>query len=220
MPSVLVLCWRLQPTGFWSTHNQQRLRFTVTTTALSPVDHRYLSPIYVPAVLAGTVLVGITGACVRQIVRIPALPIAVWGVLALWLAHPMLYTVRVVAHDLTYGAGGFHTAQWMNSALITVLKAQNLSGAVYTNEPYAVYALAGKTFWESPRRYKYESATATDGLIHFEETLRVDGSVYLVMFEGEWWQEYLYDADFFRAMYEVETVVSAADGAIYRVRSH
>jgi hypothetical protein len=193
------------------------LLFSVTTTALSPVDNRYLSPIYAPLILLSVFIVDRIKSLSpnlfgRQVVQ----RVLLIG-LSLWLIYPTKNTIQLLNWYFTQGVGGFHTSSWVNSDLIAYLRSHKLEGLVYTNEPQAVYALTGNVFKGSPRKYAYESVTPTDDLSKFDQILQANGQLYLVMFDGTWWQGYLFDAEFFKANYDLEEIAKRTDGVIYRV---
>jgi hypothetical protein len=192
--------------------------FTTATTALSPIDNRYMSPIFVPLIITITYALGMM---VRLYAgdHLPkkAMALAATCVL-LWVFYPASGTYRLVSGSLANGAGGFHTTSWMTSELVAYLKVVRLDGPTYSNEPYAVYALTGQVYKESPRKFKYESRTVTDDLQHLEQQIEAKGFVYVVWFDTSWWEEYLYSADELKTFYTLEPIVTKADGAIYRVR--
>jgi hypothetical protein len=191
---------------------------SLSLTALSPIDNRYLAPIYVPGILLTVFVLNESRQIASLFFGRQAVTTALLFGLALWLIYPIKDTTKLLRWYLAYGAGGFHSTQWANSELIEYLKNYTLPGVVYTNEVEAVYALTGKIFKGSPSKYKYESLTATDDLLHFEQNLQHHEYVYLIMFDGDWWREYLYDVEFFKARYALEEIAIKADGAIYRVK--
>jgi hypothetical protein len=190
---------------------------SVSLTALSPIDNRYLAPIYVPVIF----LIIFVFNEIKQVSHVffgrQAVTVALLFGLALWLIYPVGGTIKLMRWYLTYGAGGFHSTQWVDSELIAYLKNHTLPGIGYTNEVEAVYVLTQKIFKGSPRKYRYESSTPTDDLLRFEQDLRKHGYVYLIMFDGDWWRDYLYDSEFFKSKYALDEVVTRQDGAIYRV---
>jgi hypothetical protein len=187
-------------------------------TALSPIDNRYLSPVYVPGILIGVYLLSELKQEFSLFFGRQAVTIALLVGLSAWLIYPVGGTIKLVDRYLTYGVGGFQSTQWADSDLISYLKHNNLPGIVYTNEVEAIYALTGKVFRGAPRRYRYESTTPTNDLAKFEQALEVNDRVYLIMFHGDWWRDYLFDTEFYKSRYIVDEVVAGGDGEIYQVR--
>ena len=193
------------------------LLLSVTVTALSPIDNRYLSPIYVPLVLISLFAMSRLRLIAPQIFGQPWQQAIVLLGLLLWLIYPAHTISGVIQWYRAEGAGGFHTSQWMNSELIAYLRAHEIRGPVYTNESSAVYSLTGQVFRESPRKYQYESSTPTDDMEMFQNAIESYGSADLVWFQGDWWRVYLYDIPDFVGLYHVEPLITTADGTIYRV---
>jgi hypothetical protein len=190
---------------------------TTATTALSPIDNRYMSPIVAPVILS------VIYAAIRAVQlysRISAaklLPITVAAATFAWMLYPAYGASALLRSYLADGAGGFRTRGWMTSELLAYLRTNRLEGSVYSNEPYAVYALTGELYKGSPRKFKYESRTATNDLSDFSHQIEQHGFVYMVWFETSWWEDYLYSAQDLSAHYKMEPVVSKKDGTIFRV---
>jgi hypothetical protein len=193
------------------------LLLSVTLTALSPVDNRYLSPIYVPLVLISIFGISKLHLIAPQASRQLLLRRIILLGLALWLIYPAHNVIGAVQWYRAAGAGGFRTNEWMNSELIGYLRAHQMQGAVYTNESAAVYGLTGQVFRESPRKYHYESSISTDDLARFQNVLQTGSYAYLVWFKGDWWRSYLYDTPDLAELYHLDPLVTTADGTIYRV---
>jgi hypothetical protein len=193
--------------------------YTTSTTALSQIDDRYMSPIFVPLMLSLFYFVD------RLLYKnsVPAgntLPQAiVTASLAIWLMYPILTTYKNVKTDVEQGAGGFHTAYWIESDVISYIKSTDLSGTIYTNEPSAVYALTGRVYNPSPEKFAYESDVPTDDLLRFQADLQNRGVLYLVWFNTDWWQGYLYDIGDFETICDLEKIVTLQDGDVYRMSS-
>ncbi len=191
--------------------------YTTSTTALSEIDDRYMSPIFAPFILSIFYLMdqwiyrykSKTGNALPHTILVTAL--------AIWLIYPTLLTYKTVKTDIEQGAGGFHTAYWMESELISYLKNNKLSGSVYSNEPSAVYALTGQIYSSSPEKFAYESDVPTDDLLRFQADLQNRGVIYIVWFNTDWWKGYLYDIDELKNVCAPETIATFKDGAVYRM---
>jgi hypothetical protein len=191
--------------------------YTTSTTALSPIDDRYMSPIFAPLILSLFYL--IDKLTYKYGVKTGnSLPHAVIATsLVIWLMYPIVTTYRAVKAYLEEGAGGFHTAYWVESDLISYLKSSDLSGTIYTNEPSAVYALTGQVYHPSPEKFAYESQVPTDDLLRFQADLQSRGVIYIVWFNTDWWKGYLYDIDDLGNICDLERIVTREDGDVYRM---
>ena len=192
--------------------------YTTSTTALSPIDDRYLSPIFAPLILSLFYLVDrltykysvSTGNTLPRAVVTTALVI--------WLVYPIVTTYRTVKMYLEQGAGGFHTSNWIESDLVSYLKSNELSGMVYTNEPSAVYALTGRGYLQSPEKFAYESQVPTEDLLRFQADLQSQRVLYIVWFHTDWWQGWLYDVDELHNICELNRIAAREDGDVYQMR--
>jgi hypothetical protein len=192
--------------------------FTTATTALSPIDNRYMSPIYPPLILVMVYATSKLAQLYSGKVAARQLSIMLAVGAFVWMLYPAYTASALVRSYLIDGAGGFHTSAWMTSELLDYLKANKLEGSVYSNEPYAVYALTGDLYKGSPRKFKYESRTMTGDLSDFSQQIQQQGVVYMVWFDTSWWEDYLYSAQDLGAIYKMEPVVSKEDGTIFMVR--
>ena len=61
------------------------------------------------------------------------------------------------------------------------------------------------------------SQVPTDDLLRLQADLQSRGVVYLVWFNTDWWQSYLYDIDDLKDIYDLERIVTRTDGDVYRV---
>jgi 4-amino-4-deoxy-L-arabinose transferase-like glycosyltransferase len=191
--------------------------YTTSTTALSQIDDRYMSPIFIPLMLSLFYLLD------RWMYKYSLnteniLPRTVLATcLVIWLIYPVAMTSKTVMADIEQGAGGFHTAYWMESDLISYLQSNKLSGSVYTNEPSAVYALTGQIYNPSPEKFAYESQEPTDDLVRFQADLKSHGVLYIVWFGTDWWKGYLYDIDELANGCALEKIATLKNGDIYRM---
>jgi hypothetical protein len=192
--------------------------YTTSTTALSPIDDRYMSPIFVPLILS---LFYLLDRLMSQ--SSPAAGNAIYRAiiaasLAIWLTYPIITVFKMVKAYIAQGAGGFSTAYWVESDLIAYLKSSKLSGTIYTNEPSGVYALTGQAYKQSPEKFAYESQVPTDDLLHFQADVQSQGMIYIVWFHTDWWKGWLYDIDDLKKICSLERIVTRRDGDVYRVR--
>ncbi len=217
--SIPVDVWQVVPLVFFIVIYTAFLIRSVTFTALNAIDDRYLSPIYVPLVLT---LIFIARKITTTRNNLFGTRMARAGLLVglmLWLSYPAVNVLRNVRTYRDRGAGGFHTARWVDSDLIEYLRAHPLEGLVFSNDAYGMYLLTGQVSRVSPAKHFYESQTVTRDLVEFKQLLEANGHAYLVWFDGGSDYDYLVTVAELGSLYEVEPVVSTADGTIYTVRS-
>ncbi len=217
--STLVDVWHVVPLAFFIVIYTAFLIRSVTFTALSAIDDRYLSPIYVPLVLT---LIFIAGKITTTRNTLFGTRMARAGLLiglTLWLSYPAVNVLRAVRNYRDRGAGGFHTARWVDSDLIKYLRAHPLEGLVFSNDAYGMYLLTGQVSRVSPAKHFYESQTLTRDLVEFKQLLEANGHAYLVWFDGGSDYDYLVTVAELGSLFKVELVVTTADGTIYTVRS-
>ena len=192
--------------------------YTTSTTALSPIDDRYMSPLFVPLMLSLFYLLdrGLHNYSGKSGTTFPRVMLATS--ILIWLIHPIFMTYGIVKMSIEEGAGGFNVAYWAESDLIAYLKSSELSGTIYTNEPSAVYALTGQVYLPSPEKVGYESDVPTDDLLRFQADLQNRGELYIVWFHTDWWKGYLYEIDELQGTCDIEKIVTRKDGDIYRMR--
>ena len=89
--------------------------YTTSTTALSPIDDRYMSPIFAPLILSLFYLIDrLTYKYSEKTGN--TFPRAIIATsLVIWLIYPIFVTYRTVKASIEQGAGGFHTASWVES---------------------------------------------------------------------------------------------------------
>ena len=191
--------------------------YTTSTTALSQIDDRYMSPLFIPLILSVFYLLDrwMDKYSAKTGNTLPRTILATF--LVIWLIYPILVTYKTVKTAIDQGAGGFHTTDWMESDLIAYLRSNQLSGTVYTNEPSAVYALTGQVYNPSPEKFAYESDVPTDDLLRFQADLQKHGALYIVWFNTDWWKGYLYDIDELSNGCALERIASLKNGAVYQM---
>ena len=218
--SVLVDVHQVFPLMLFTAIYTVFLIMSVTLTALSPIDNRYLSPIYVPLVLS---FIFVAHKITTTRTPVFGSRLARAGLLLglmLWLSYPTVKVIRAVRQYQDEGAGGFHTARWVHSELMNYLRVSPLDGLVFCNEAYGLYLLTGQSARVTPAKYFYESRTLTRQLEDFNKLLEAKGFAYLVQFDTDSSDyQYLYSVAELDSLYEIEPVVTLADGAIYTVRN-
>ena len=163
-----------------------------SVTQLSWLTNRYMSPAYVPLLLAVAGLAawglgrnsGATAALAGPSNRgwrwaalgteraRTALRLAPPAILFLWLAYPLAATAVDINRTLTDGTGRYSNARWVNSELAGYIK-QNLAGidygGLYSNNEHITYFQAGiparlLPIGQNDLHEVYQNQAAADGV--------------------------------------------------------
>jgi hypothetical protein len=156
----------------------------ILTTAFVNVDQigqRYMGPVFLPVVFSVFCLLD-------RLDRAPALaktarvarPLLT-GALMLWLVFACRSGVGLVRYCLTEGPGAFG-ASWRNSELLQYIENRTFNGPAFTNQPSAVYLLAGRVLRESPFKRPYRSAELLPEVSPLANAVERGESVELVWF--------------------------------------
>lgn len=185
--------------------------------AADPVDNRFMSPMYVPVILALTVSVAaLLNAWSRSTV---GAAVRVMGVtcVSLWLIYLFGQVYRTMETYLEDGAGGYHVTRWMTSEILEDLRRDPLDGIIFNNAPHILYFATGQVARRSPRKYGVASKLPANDLVTLEQSLRGGRPVYLVWFDGGAGGEHSYSVEELSAEFTLSQIVKRSDGAIYLV---
>jgi hypothetical protein len=207
--------WTLTPFGLYVVIYATLVVVSTAVTALDPVNGRYLSPMYVPLIIALVVLLGSLTSEHNSARRWNAVTLTAAAV-ACWLVYPTVTSAGLLERYITDGAGGFHTSRWMDSELARYVRSHEFADVVYANEPYALYFLTGKITQQSPRRYFYRSKVLTGDLETLNSQIGNLDHVNLIWFDG-YWGDFLYTPEDLRERYSLGELERVQDGAVYSI---
>ena len=195
------------------------LAASATGVAFGGINDRLLSPIYVPLIL----LMVFTFDNLREFPARHSLRRALNVMLitgfSLWLAYQASSIARATWTFFHDGPGGYSTALWRDSDLVQHIRKYPLHGEIYSNAPDVLYILAGKSGRLSPRKHlSHFPGSITDDILHFKKSLESDTDTYLVWFENNYRASFLYSLQELRSMFDLDTVTTTSDGAVYLVR--
>lgn len=195
------------------------LLYSASQMAFDQIDNRLLSPIYLPLLIVGLLMVhswweeANTRWAGRNVIvltlMVALLWIGVWGGSA----------VASVSNWRQHGAGGLNTDAWHESDLITYLAEHPTpSGAVvYSNAPWALRALAGILPAQlSPQKWWYQSTQTRVSLEELSDSWPAVTQTFLVWSDLQHSPNF-YTVDELREIAELVLVVQLSDGAIYEI---
>jgi len=131
--------------------------------------------------------------------------VLVLAVCILSLVHPVLQLAGATRHDLRFGLGGFESREWKANQVILWLKAHPLPGRILSNQPAAVYFLAGTEARMSPQQ--------DDNPERLRRTGAVAKGDYLVWFRNVGRPNLMLPEELNR-QFGLQMVVSTADGGV------
>jgi hypothetical protein len=195
---------------------------TMVALAFQRINDRLLSPIYAPLMLA----IFFTINSIRQLYfheffSKQVLNYFLLVAVSLCLVYPLLQVVEFVTDSIHEGIDRYSTREWKESELIAYLKDNPLPGKVISNDPHALYILAGIYASSSPRRYRYDGpspSSKANALLQFKESLPSSRNVYLVWFKTYEGKDYLYSVQDLHSVLQIEELATFSDGAIYLVK--
>ena len=191
-------------------------------TGFDRISLRLLAPAAPPAIVAAAILcdqmaAGVSPAARRRLFCLLA------AMFFPAIAGSAFRTALWVKNRMADGAGGYATVDWRRSEMANYLAKNDIGGALYCNDPRALYILAGKASLLSPRKLSYTGAALSKeedeaAALPFAGALRESGGVCVIWFDGIR-DEQLCGIEAIAAKFacSVETVRRFPDGAIYRV---
>jgi hypothetical protein len=161
--------------------------YSVSTTMLTPLNDRYLGPLYVPILVALFCVVSDTlprGGTSR--------PLLIGLVVGFVLSGQVDSVIRQARVALRYGISGYNRSYYSESKTISWLRSNPLQGQIYTNSVQSLYLWAQITSQISPSKFgRWSSAPAVQtevaqNLEDFKGAIRQqDQNTYLVWIAHE-----------------------------------
>ncbi len=194
--------------------------FAMSTVDFTPLQGRYLSPLYAPGVLlVFFALDEVIGA--RRSERwskrgrrfsVPALAfVAVGAVTVWWAADYGVWCARQVATAMEMGAGGYNSAPWRESETIAYLRDHRQPRPIYSNVPEALNKLTSGGNRLTPRE---KSAPGGAEVTAFIAACSRDGGATVVWFDSGRHKS-LYGIRDLRRFVDLQLVARLGDGAVY-----
>jgi hypothetical protein len=187
-------------------------------TYLPSDPSRLLSPLY-PAVvvLAAAALqeIGRMRAVVEHPRAAARIALALSIAILLWPARLTTATAQRLRRD---GAGGYASERWQRSELGAWLRETAPAGRIYSNEPNALYAIAGNdsVFWLPGHGIPGTPADPDSALRTFaRDSLRDVGEVHVIAFDGIF-PEYSYTPEQLSHVFDLNVIARRAEGVVMR----
>lgn len=186
--------------------------------AVDRLDDRLLSPLFVPLTLIFLLLLArlIDDYRIYFSARLASILPAVG--LAIWLLYPLRTVSGDVKHQAIRGLG-YSNVGWEERATLHYLQTQPAleSGCtLYSNDPFAIYILAGSIAQTSPAQTFYNSAQVKDSEETIQQSWPPETPACLVWFEGVG-RDDLYSLEQLQALIELQPIEVYRDGAIYQI---
>jgi hypothetical protein len=201
LPAVLV-------TSFYLIY----LTVTASLVAFAAINTRFMSPVYVPAVVIGAWVFERVrrqvGALARKVITVVA---------AAWLVINLVWFGGVFVSAVRSGAGGYATRRWHDSKLMDEVRKLDGSVPVYTNDSAAIELFTGRVVPLSVARTFFASNQKTGSLPKFMHEVSCAGHVELVWFLPNG-RPRLYSPDQLGQFLHVAPKIKRGDGVIYELR--
>ncbi|MCD4822986.1 MAG: glycosyltransferase family 39 protein [Phycisphaerae bacterium] len=190
------------------------LLISASLSEFDPISQRLLQPFYVPAV---TMILILAGWFFKAYAKQPAasrstvfLRYLVVAFVVGWCCVNLFRTARKLPEFHRDGTGGICTAAWRDSETIRYLRQHRLFGTTVSNNPFAIYMLAGQTALLSPRNTadKYSQRAILKTREKFD---------YLVWF-NDISRDFLIGPDKLAASHGLKVVAKFPDGTIYQTK--
>ncbi|MBN2464756.1 hypothetical protein JXD38_03915 [candidate division WOR-3 bacterium] len=179
--------------------------------ASSYVDHRLLSPVYVPVTQTLFMLIwsltgqpSPAGAAIGR--RVPML------LFVLWLCLPLQRVVASTAERFRNGAGGYSTSTWYKSETLAAARRLSEGSTIhaYSNGADALWALAGVSATMTPSRLEVRLEDLKGHWPAREASI-------LVWFTIVTKRPYLFSIEELGSISSIERLAHFSDGFVYRV---
>jgi hypothetical protein len=214
------------------------LLITSTTTASDKIDNRFLTPLYVPAII---LILSLVYQLSRRTARKALISLA-----ALSLMVPLVFVTKNTISYVSHGAGGYSTDKWQESETIRYLRSHALpgkdgifipepevlpypfkyplysgKGQILSNDPEALYILANINIpWIPRRTASYNSPKIVHELKSLKGTWPEPSEAYLIWIgdgggsrEGGW----MFTLDELKTIADIRLYQRFSDGAIYTI---
>lgn len=188
-----------------------------TITATDAIDNRLLSPVFVPIALTLLYLTGMLLEPLKSLLPQKSVEGLLVLLVFLMLISPIKVFVPSVHEYLAQGVPGYNDKAWKESETIQSLYAHGIASGdvVYTNQPDALYLLAGINARWSPMNHAYNSPDVLQRIDDLRGHWPPVGKAYLVWFNRNW--DFLFTPQELQTSARLEAIAQLDDGVIYAV---
>lgn len=194
---------------------------TLTETTFILKDDRFVLPVYVFFLWLSLLTIDML---VSPVANRKAVAVIVSGLVFTWAGVATYRNVHVLADQLPNSM--YVESEWHESELMEWVREELPEGKIYSNDPLAVYVLAGRRADRAPSRKAYASV---HDLGSFVTSARAQGTdVFFVMFNDKYNKlgiasiqhspQGYFTADDLASVMDLELLVDFDDGACYRLK--
>jgi hypothetical protein len=177
---------------------------------------RLLSPSFVPLI---TVIATAAHEVRSRAQRKRASAIVVPAILAGMLVWPARFTLGAMRYSIQHGAGGYATTRWRSSPLIRALRTVAPTGTVLSNEPHALFVIAGmRSVRGLPDHGRPGAPPTADSALRVVRGQLRGRPTYVALFGDPPLARYRYSEEDLRRVFRTTLVAQHPDGSIYLIR--
>ena len=201
-----------------------------TLTAHEGINDRYMSPVYVPAVLIFLYLLEkrLAGSASNFTVRIfgftgsLAMRKLAYAILSAWLAI-LSFRTALTATQLMKTGLGYNHIDWQTSETVSYLRTHILPSRddtpIFSNDPEAVYILSGASVSSSPEAKGYKSSEPKMLVASIAGTWPDSQTAFLVWFDNTE-RAHLFEVHELAQVAVLTVVEVLKDGTVYKVSTN
>jgi len=191
-----------------------------TTTAYDQISSRLLSPVYVPL----TILIFVFAAKILLPYMNQSFPLKgshnfLILLIILLLTYPITKTTLLFSSAISDGLG-FRSKAWVNNETISYLlrnKGVTPQHKIYTNSPYALYALANINAEPIPQKTPYNSPLKINDIHGLRGRWPEEEAALLVWFD-DIGRDYLFSIEELSFVADLQLIARLRDGSIYTIK--
>ncbi len=193
------------------------LDLAARTTLTSPINARFLSPVFVPLTLLFAILARLLWL---ELMLLPRMRFVRWALVPLFTAWLLLSASAALASAQSYiatGGTGYNNKQWRASPTVAFVRdhLRNQSLPVYSNNAWALIFLTGIGARTMPVRFQFPDLSPESLARELPKAFPAGGKGYLVFFKQG--AAYMFTPLELDQYYEMSLVAELQDGSVYMV---
>jgi hypothetical protein len=194
---------------------------SATFSNSDPVNRRLASPVYIPLVLMGIIVIMNIPALWQSRPWRPAANAFLAVMVCAWLIFPfwqITNDIRASIHDGAPVTGNYATRTWNDSETVNYLKENTRPGQVVSNGPDVIYYFTETRTALAPMKYIENSPGSKLNDLSAITTRLEEGGVFLVWFDAVTYRDFLFTAQELQTYFDMDLYEQFSDGSIYSVR--